>query len=746
MNTANTENLETILRQQESLRAVIESISRELELHPLLTNIVRYACELIGADNGTIGLIDEDRMVGRTEAVYQMPDSELGAVIRPGIGLAGKVLLTREVVLLERYGEVEHPTQLDLVENTVVGLPIFWHGKMTGFFGIGARPPHRFDERSVEILSQFARHAAIAIENARRYAREQRRTERFALIARIGSIITANLRLDDLIQNTADAIHELLGYPNVAIPLIDSTDPDLMVLRHFGGQYKEFMRGEYRLPLSSGLMGAAARARQTILVNDVSADPRHMPTPGAVGINAELVVPILLSDQIFGVLNVESGSSFSEEDAAILRIVADQLAVAIENARLFKGKQALLEETQLLYSLSRRLSTAMDVEEVVYAYLEQVAMRGRFACNVLLYETNHQGQRTSAVVQGKWTERKGIKGQGRTLPFASDGSASGLDSGQTVTISDKTNDPRCATALRFLAEIFEEESLALVPLMVRGQCIGVVVVSSPKSYAWQEEDLQRYQATAAQLSTAIDGRRQQTLVYDRGQQVAVLEERQRLARELHDSVTQLLFSMTLIAQTLGSAWQRDPAEGELRVQRLMELSQSALAEMRDLLQELRPVAGAAAPASGILTIHRVRKDGLPAALTALGLDGSRDGRKVVVDASGYQKSPIEQEETLFRITQEALSNAAKHSQAQTIDVRLCTVDQVTRLTIRDDGVGFRTDSTIRTSPEPGNGMGLTTMRERAEVFRGTCTVTSELGKGTQVEVILPTSAHKGVYP
>ncbi|MBE7553396.1 MAG: hypothetical protein HS126_20180 [Anaerolineales bacterium] len=97
-----------------------------------------------------------------------------------------------------------------------------------------------------------------------------------------------------------------------------------------------------------------------------------------------------------------------------------------------------------------------------------------------------------------------------------------------------------------------------------------------------------YQVTAAQLATSIDSRRQHYLLSERGQQIAVLKERQRLARDLHDSVTQLIFSMTLIAQSIAPAWRRDSAEGERRVNRLLELSQAALAEMRALLAELRP--------------------------------------------------------------------------------------------------------------------------------------------------------------
>ena len=102
----------------------------------------------------------------------------------------------------------------------------------------GAPKPRRFDEQTVETLTLLARHAAIAIENARRYQWEQRRTERLALIARIGHIITADLALDDLLVRAAEAIHELLGYPNVDIPLVHPRDPDTLVVRARGGQYR----------------------------------------------------------------------------------------------------------------------------------------------------------------------------------------------------------------------------------------------------------------------------------------------------------------------------------------------------------------------------------------------------------------------------------------------------------------------------------------------------------------------------
>lgn len=161
------------MNRDETLRRLIEEISSELELRPLLTSIVHRAAELLGADDGAIGLFDEDAGGFRMEAVHHLPASELGRTFGPGDGLAGRVLESGEPVVVERYADLPGITLPELAENSVMGLPIHWRGRLVGFFGIGARPPRRFSADDVDLLALFARHAAIAIDNARRHAREQ---------------------------------------------------------------------------------------------------------------------------------------------------------------------------------------------------------------------------------------------------------------------------------------------------------------------------------------------------------------------------------------------------------------------------------------------------------------------------------------------------------------------------------------------------------------------------------------------
>jgi signal transduction histidine kinase/putative methionine-R-sulfoxide reductase with GAF domain len=738
----------------ESLRAVIEDISGELLLRPLLTRIVRHACDLIGADNGTIGLYDGERDVIRTEAAYRMPPSELGAEMQRGMGLAGKVLATGEPVVLGRYGDIDNPTQPDLAENAVVGVPIHWHNELIGFFGIGTAPgdKRRFSPADVEMLSLFARHAAIAITNARRYEFEQRRTERFALLARVGRLLTTDLQHEEVLSRAADAIHELLGYPYVAVMLVDENDPNHLLLRAVSGIASPEHPSPQWLPIGRGLVGASAREKRAFLVNDVTTDPRYVPTPGLTGIQAEVVTPILLGNRLLGVLNVESDKPFSREDVASLGIVADQMAVALENSRLFADTRRALHETQLLYDTSARMSAAPDTMAVVVAYLEQVAAGGRFACTVTEYEWKSEEAEiagdnpVSVRILGVWTPDGGLDLAERRHPYQRDALDEDLEAGRTVAMTNVHVDPRATRTLRQIQRESGRPALALIPLRARGTRIGHVILSAPMPTNWAEDELRRYQITATQLATVLDNRKQQATGTRRQRQVAVLEERARLARDLHDSVTQQLFSIHLMAQTIPTINKRDPVEAERRLDRLLNISQSALAEMRALLVELGPAS--ALPDAGRALVSRLRRDGLAATLAAhiaevgeVQRTLSPNAPTITLEAARYRPlADPDDEEALLRIAQEAVSNAVKYARAERIEIQLRKDRGGVHLTVRDNGQG------IVTEKKRVGGLGLNTMRERAAARGGTFSLSSELDTGTLVSVTIPNSQTRKTKP
>jgi signal transduction histidine kinase len=396
------------------------------------------------------------------------------------------------------------------------------------------------------------------------------------------------------------------------------------------------------------------------------------------------------------------------------------------------------DETRLLHLTSQHINAAMDVDGVVRAYLEQVAALGRYACNVALYQFDDEGERCGVIVRGRWTPDEGIGQQVRRYEYTYDALDPILDRGETVRISDVMTDPRVTDTLRDYQRA--RPALVMIPLIVHGLRVGLVILSYHETHAWNDAELHPYQITAALLGNSIVNRQQQHLLMEHDRQTAIMVERQRLARELHDSVTQTLFSMTLIAQSIAPAWERSPDEGQQRTDRLIELSQIALREMRALLGEMRPSQMDAPEWSAQVAqpmIVRLRQQGLIDVLAQHVSDLSLEGLQIDLDTECYQRQPYLVEEALFRIAQEALNNILKYAHHPAVTLQLDSTGEAISLTISDQGVGFDIAGVQTRLRESGSGLGLKMMRERAEALGGNLRLTTAPGAGTTVQVTLP---------
>jgi len=250
-----------------------------------------------------------------------------------------------------------------------------------------------------------------------------------------------------------------------------------------------------------------------------------------------------------------------------------------------------------------------------------------------------------------------------------------------------------------------------VPLAVRGRIIGGVGV------AHEERDY--FTVHQADLALSVANQAAITMInselYGQAQALAVLEERQRLARNLHDAVNQSLFSAALIAEVLPRLWDRDQQEARHSLEDLRRLTRGAMAEMRSLLAELRP--------------STLIDSDLGDLLRQLGnaLEG-RTNIPVTVSASGEFNLPAEVQVAFYRVCQEALNNVAKHSKASQVNIILKQDETSTELYIQDNGLGFDTGETF--SGHYGLGM----MLERAEAAGAHLTVASQPGRGAQITI------------
>jgi signal transduction histidine kinase len=205
-------------------------------------------------------------------------------------------------------------------------------------------------------------------------------------------------------------------------------------------------------------------------------------------------------------------------------------------------------------------------------------------------------------------------------------------------------------------------------------------------------------------------------LYEHAQTLAALQERQRLAQNLHDAVNQSLFSAGLITEVLPRLWDRDPDAGKRSLQDLRHLINGAMAEMRALLAELRPTTLTDTELGDLLLI-------LGNAFTG------RTNIPVNIMVIGERRLKAQTQVAIYRICQEALINIAKHAKATNVEIELNHSARSLNLKIRDDGSGFDASELSGASH-----YGLSMMRERAENTGGVLGISSQIGLGTEIEV------------
>src|SRR6266542_5293126 len=251
-----------------------------------------------------------------------------------------------------------------------------------------------------------------------------------------------------------------------------------------------------------------------------------------------------------------------------------------------------------------------------------------------------------------------------------------------------------------------------VPLMIKDDIYGAIALYYYQPHEFTREETELAVALGDQAALAIENARLRT----QAERMAVAAERSRLARDLHDAVTQTLFSTCLIADVLPRLWERDQQEGRRRLDELRLLTRGALAEMRALLLELRPAALAEVELGELLR------------LLAEAISG-RARVPITVTLDGQCVLPPDVQVAMYRIAQEALNNVARHANASQVAVWLCCRADAIELRISDDGWGFDPINVA-----PGH-LGLSIMRERAETLGAALQIISQPGAGAQVAIV-----------
>ncbi len=260
----------------------------------------------------------------------------------------------------------------------------------------------------------------------------------------------------------------------------------------------------------------------------------------------------------------------------------------------------------------------------------------------------------------------------------------------------------------------EMRSFLGVPIVARGGVIGAFYLTDKEgAEVFDEADQRLIEMLAAHAAVAIENAR----LFERSRELSIVEERNRVARELHDSVSQRLFGVVLAVETAAELLERDPAAARVQLERAQQLAHGSMDELRSLIFELRPAA--------------VADEGLAAALGKhIGVLRRVHDQDIALRVGGTARLGAAAESQVFRIAQEAVNNALRHAGAQHIAVGLDARNGGVALTVDDDGAGFDPAAPALRARR----LGLTSMEERARALGGTLTIDSRPGAGTRIRL------------
>jgi len=546
---------------------------------------------------------------------------------------------------------------------------------------------------------------------------DQRRQELEALY-RADEELYRYLDLDQVLQTLVNTAVHILQSDKGALLCWDDRRENL-VIRAARGFAPETI-ATTRVPRGGGVAGWVANSGKPATVEDTRQDPRvtHEITDRE-NIRAFMQVPIKIGEDVFGVFSADylQPRSFNEDEKRLLLSFAQRAAIAINNARLFTAEQRRSEQLRVLTEVGRRITSILDVDELLTQVVRLIREAfDYYHVGIGLIEGDEVVYRVGSGVL--WDDPNFAFKPSR-LRVGQEGLSGWVAAtGEPVLVPDVREEPRFVWM-----EGSQTRSELIVPIKVKEKIIGVIDLQSDQLDDFDNSELELLQLLANQVGVVIENAR----LYKQAQQAAVLEERTRLARELHDAVTQTLFSASLIAEALPKSWEKDPQEGHQLLMDLRQLSRGALAEMRTLLLELRPAALVEADFSDLLR---------QLAEAATG----REGLPVEVNTECQCDLPANVKIAFYRIAQEALNNVIKHARASHAEIDVgctrCTgsewdVESGQRiiLSVSDNGRGFDLSSTH------SDRLGLGIMRERAESVGAELNIHSDPGTGTKVKVV-----------
>jgi signal transduction histidine kinase len=569
-----------------------------------------------------------------------------------------------------------------------------------------------FERNLAELAARMAERGQAIVTRQLEEEAAAQRMNRAKLVAlqRVGAVVTSSLEIDSTLEAIVHEAAELMDAPS-RLRLADESGQSLRLIAS-AGEPGEDAPGSV-VPIESTLAGLCYRSGRPVISNDIAADPRHDPDVlRSSQARSLLSVPLLARALPIGVLTItsRSGRVFDDEDAEILSLFADHAATAIENSRLYQQAQSQITELEILNRVSAVVSASLELE-TVYGAIHQEIARIMVADAFLIIIATPAGDYDLVYVvdEGvRYAERHNI-----ALPKAY---VEALER-RAPTIIEASEHADFHSWERYGDMTRRIRSLVVAPLVRGGESIGLITAQSYLPKSFRQRDIDLFTTIANVAAIAIENAR----LYDQAQELAISEERNRLAREIHDTIAQGLVGIILQLEVMSASIPED-SPLHRRVARALDLARVNLDEARRSVRNLR-----ASP---------LAKHSFTEAIQRLAEEHRLDcGSQVLVNVPAAVPHLDEEIETaLFRLTQEALNNCRKHANADTVWIDLTFGDEIV-LRIADNGVGFDVEA-WRTAPATHR-FGLHGMRERVEQLAGSFDLQARSGGGIVLTATVP---------
>jgi len=488
------------------------------------------------------------------------------------------------------------------------------------------------------------------------------------------------------------------------------------------GMDKEQFENLHALPCGKGLLGALKNERKTIRIANILEDERSVGFPDWHPVmRSFLGVPIILGVQLLGQIYLTDKidlPEFTEDDERVIETLAAYAAVAINNARMYEvivqrdeALQRQNEDLELVNNIATALTSSLEIDAILDKTLRSVMDYLNVESGEIYLVGEDNKEYHLALHHGKYGENFFTRdhfrfGEGLVGEVAQEGkSRFSLDLGREI---------------RYVRQrVFEEGCrwMAGIPLMARGSVVAVMVLANESEMKLETRQISLLNSIGSWAGITIEN----AILHSQARRLAVLEERERIGMDLHDGIIQSIYGVGLALEYARISLEDDPQQAKQKILQAIDGLNKTIRDIRAYILDLRPreLFGT----NLIQNLNRLVDEYRVNTLSEATLTAPDDGLVGL---------PISHATALFHICQEALANAAKHSRARRVDVRLWSTRDRILLEIADNGEGFDIHKMSITL-----GHGLSNMHIRARKVGGDVEITSAPGEGTTVLAWVP---------